>query len=257
MLTYEAFAVLITILVLAPIFGAIILLCLFIFEKRIDLLESEKKKIALERELQQSLYHQLTQQIQPHFLFNTLNTILSLARLQRTDEVVRSLEIFSLFLKGKYKTTDLLIPISEELAYTNYYIEIQKMRFRSRLSVSINSSEDLHNSHIPPFVIQTLVENSFKHGLEKKAGQAILNIHLYNTNNRITLLVSDNGTQNEPFTSHTEESGYGLENIKQRFQLFFQEQTTFSFLSTKENGTTVEITWPFITEKNTEEVIQK
>ena len=84
----------------------------------------------------------------------------------------------------------------------------------------------------------------------KKAGQAILNIHLYNTNNRITLLVSDNGTQNEPFTSHTEESGYGLENIKQRFQLFFQEQTTFSFLSTKENGTTVEITWPFITEKH-------
>ena len=63
------------------------------------------------------------------FLFNTLNTILSLARLQRTDEVVKSLEIFSLFLKGKYKTTDLLIPISEELAYTNYYIEIQKCGF--------------------------------------------------------------------------------------------------------------------------------
>ncbi|MFP3361233.1 sensor histidine kinase, partial [Planococcus sp. SIMBA_143] len=83
---------------------------------------------------------------------------------------VKSLEIFSLFLKGKYKTTDLLIPISEELTYTNYYIEIQKMRFRSRLSVSITSSEDLHNAHIPPFVIQTLVENSFKHGLEKKAG---------------------------------------------------------------------------------------
>ena len=62
------------------------------------------------------------------FLFNTLNTILSLARLQRTDEVVRSLEIFSI-LKGKYKTTDLLIPISEELAYTNYYIEIQKCGF--------------------------------------------------------------------------------------------------------------------------------
>ena len=63
------------------------------------------------------------------FLFNTLNTILSLARLQRTDEVVKSLEIFSLFLKGKYKTTDLLIPISEELTYTNYYIEIQKCDF--------------------------------------------------------------------------------------------------------------------------------
>ena len=90
----------------------------------------------------------------------------------------------------------------------------------------------------------------------KKAGQAILNIHLYNTNNRITLLVSDNGTQNEPFTSHTEESGYGLENIKQRFQLFFQEQTTFSFLYKRERHNSRN-NMAFHHRKNTEEVIQK
>ena len=129
MLTYEAFAVLITILVLAPIFGAIILLCLFIFEKRIDLLESEKKKNSTGTRVATVFISSTYATNSASFLFNTLNTILSLARLQRTDEVVKSLEIFSLFLKGKYKTTDLLIPISEELAYTNYYIEIQKCGF--------------------------------------------------------------------------------------------------------------------------------
>lgn len=167
MLTYEAFAVLITILVLAQ-FLELLFYYVYLFLKNESIYQKVKRKNSTGTRVATVFISSTYATNSASFLFNTLNTILSLARLQRTDEVVKSLEIFSLFLKGKYKTTDLLIPISEELAYTNYYIEIQKMRFRSRLSINITSSEDLQNAYIPPFVIQTLVENSFKHGLEKK-----------------------------------------------------------------------------------------
>lgn len=83
MISLESFSIYIILCVLAPLIGAFTLLFLFIFEKRIDLIEKEKKEIAIERELQMALYNQLNQEIQPHFLFNTLNSILSLARLDR------------------------------------------------------------------------------------------------------------------------------------------------------------------------------
>jgi two-component system, LytTR family, sensor histidine kinase AlgZ len=98
MLTIEAFSIYIMLCVLAPLLGAFTLLFLFIFEKRIDILENQKREIALERELQTALYNQLNQEIQPHFFFNTLNSILSLARLDRKTELIRSIETLSKLL---------------------------------------------------------------------------------------------------------------------------------------------------------------
>ncbi|PNB71571.1 sensor histidine kinase, partial [Pseudomonas sp. FW305-BF6] len=80
-LSYEGFTLLIMLFILAPIMGAIALLFLFVFEKKIDLLENKNREIRLEQALQEAQYNKLNQQIQPHFLFNTLNVILGLARL--------------------------------------------------------------------------------------------------------------------------------------------------------------------------------
>lgn len=248
MLSFEGFTLLILLFILAPIIGAITLLFLFIFEKRIDLLENKAKKIELEKELQQSLYNQLNQQIQPHFLFNTLNVILSLARLERTEELIRALEVFSQFLKFKYKTTEPLISLREEIRYTEFYIEIQKLRFGSRLTVTLACEEEIKEAYIPPFVLQTIVENAFKHGLERKIGAVNLNIRFFRENENVHLLVVDNGTMEQAATEVEEKSGHGLDNIRRRLHLYFADRASMYIHYIPETGTEVQVKWPFISE---------
>ncbi|MCZ8515505.1 histidine kinase [Paenibacillus filicis] len=254
MLSFEGFTILILFFILAPIIGAITLLFLFVFEKRIDLLENKAKKIELEKELQQSLYSQLNQQIQPHFLFNTLNVILTLARLGRTEELVRALEVFSQFLKFKYKSTEPLIPLREEIRYTEYYIEIQKLRFGSRLTVTLECDEAILEAYIPPYVLQTIVENAFKHGLERQMGGVVLNIRFLCDNEYVILLVFDNGRVEPEAMPDENKSGHGLDNIRRRLHLYFGDRAGISMQSISETGTEVQVKWPYISELNVKEV---
>lgn len=228
---------------------------LFIFEKRIDLLENRNVKIELEKELQQALYNQLNQQIQPHFLFNTLNVILSLARLNRTRELVRALEVLSQFLKFKYKSTEPLISLRREIDYTEQYLEIQKLRFGSRLSIQMDCADEVLMACIPPFVLQTLVENAFKHGLERKMGEALLQIRISSDEEIVRLEVIDNGSSSVEGLSHElphasepvqEKSGHGLENIRRRLHLCFGDHAHLTLNPAEDGGTQVLVEWPFV-----------
>lgn len=259
MISFEGFTLLILLFILAPIIGAIALLFLFIFEKRIDLLENKNVKIELEKELQQALYNQLNQQIQPHFLFNTLNVILSLARLNRTKELVRALEVLSQFLKFKYKSTEPLISLAREIQYTEQYLEIQKLRFGHRLHITLECADDLLAASIPPFVLQTLVENAFKHGLERKMGDAVLQIHISRQADDVLLVVADNGSVDLAAFEHEngtdceaeqphEKSGHGLDNIRRRLHLCFGDHAQLQLESSSEGGTRVIVQWPCIFE---------
>lgn len=245
MLSFNHFTTIILFLILAPIVGAITLLFTFVFEKKFDLLNREAKQIELEKELQQAKYHQLNEQIKPHFLFNTLNVILSLARLNRTDELIRALEVFSLFLKFKYKTTQQLVPLSEELKYTKYYLDIQKIRFGSRLEVTIDVPEECSLFLIPPFVLQTLVENAFKHAFEKQEGLAKLTVVIIEKNDQVQLTVSDNGKYSGSANDEAI-SGHGLDNIRRRLKLCFGHLTSLDIYSAQ-TGTMVMVKWPKVT----------
>ncbi|MDM5360584.1 histidine kinase [Peribacillus sp. ACCC06369] len=249
MLSYEGFTLIIMLFILAPIMGAIALLFLFIFEKRIDLLENKNKEIRLEQALQEAQYNKLNQQIQPHFLFNTLNVILGLARLNRTAELIRALEAFSQFLKFKYKATEPLIPLSQEIQYTQHYLDIQTLRFGDRLKIDMECPDPLSIAMVPPFILQTLVENSFKHGLEKKVGEALLHIRFHQDSQMVYLEVMDNGLMGH---SVTNEGGHGLDNIQKRLYLYFNDRAQLN-ISSNESGTNVEVSWPLVHDKKMEE----
>lgn len=244
MLTIDTFSLYIMFCVLAPLIGAFTLLFLFLFEKRIDLLEKQTREIALERELQSALYNQLNKEIQPHFFFNTLNSILGLARLDRKDELIRSIETLSKLLKFKYKTNDPFITIEQELNYTQYYLEIQKTRFRERLKYDIFINNDVKEAIIIPFLIQTLVENAFKHSFEKHIGEALLKINVEKKHKEVHVLVWNNSINTDQI--NTEESGLGLENIKKRLELLFNKERTFVELKNTQDGTTVVAVFPYI-----------
>ncbi|WP_260871792.1 sensor histidine kinase [Bacillus sp. X1(2014)] len=244
MLNIEAFSIYIMLCVLAPLIGAFTLLFLFIFEKRIDLLEKQTREIALEKELQTALYNQLNQEIQPHFLFNTLNSILSLARLDRKTELIHSIESLSRLLKFKYKTNTPLITINEELSYINYYLEIQKIRFRDRLHYEISMDSTVEKAVIIPFLIQTLVENAFKHSFDKHIGEAFLKIIIEKNQTEVYVTVWNNALDGQEVHSHKD--GLGLDNIAKRLDLLFQGKHTSVKLITSEDGTSVLAVFPLV-----------
>lgn len=255
MVTYNSFILLISFFVIVPIIGAVALLFIFLFEERIDALERANKEIKLESELRLSLYNQLNQQIQPHFLFNTLNVILSLARLKRTEELVRALEVFSLYLKFKYQNNELMISIQKEWQYTMYFIDIQKLRFRERLKIETEIDKEVLEYYIPPFILQTLVENAFKHGLEKQMGEASLRITLNREQDQIVLKVMDNGSIDERIEEPEANSGHGLKNTRQRMQFLFGKDTNLTISSDIGNLTVVKVIWPIRTKEEMEEVL--
>jgi LytS/YehU family sensor histidine kinase len=243
MLTIDTFSLFIMICILAPLIGAFTLLFFIIFEKRINLLENQKREIALERELQTALYNQLNQEIQPHFFFNTLNSILSLARLDRKAELIRSIETLSKLMKFKYQTNKPVITIVDELRYTKYYLEIQKIRFREGLHYTISIDQRVEQAVTIPFLIQTFVENAFKHSFEKYIGDAYLNINVEKKETEVQVSVWN--SSNEVYLKHTDISGLGLENIAKRLELLFSPENTAVKLDNIENGTRVTAVFPF------------
>ncbi|MED1468888.1 sensor histidine kinase [Bacillus salipaludis] len=246
MLTLDAFSIYIMLCILAPLLGAFTLLFLIIFEKRIDLLEKQTREIALERELQTALYNQLNQEIQPHFFFNTLNSILSLARLDRKTELINSIETLSKLLKYKYQKNESIITIEEELIYTGYYLEIQKVRFRDRLKFHISIEPNVKQAVMIPFMIQTFVENAFKHSFEKIPGEAILKIDIIEKDQNVIVSVWNNST-NLARQFQKNEGGLGIGNIEKRLNLLFPNDQTAIQLSNTGDGTTVTAIFPFKT----------
>ncbi|WP_201712849.1 sensor histidine kinase [Rossellomorea arthrocnemi] len=245
MITQESFSFYIMLSVLAPIIGAFSLLFLFLFEKRLDQLEKEKNELLLKQELQEAKYNQLNQQIQPHFFFNTLNIILSLARLNRKQELISAIEVLSKYFKFKYKQTDPLITIEEEIEYTQYYLDIQRLRFRDRLDVVWNVEESCKTYLVPPYLLQTLVENAFKHGLERNPGQGKLIILLHEQISRVYLEVwNSTATDSDRLNHHKSDRGIGLLNIKKRLQMLFPEEDILIQLNEEAKGTSVQVFWP-------------
>ncbi|MFE4522560.1 sensor histidine kinase [Cytobacillus firmus] len=244
LITYETFSLFAIFSIFVPMAGAIILMMVLAFEKQIDTLSFEKQQVVLENTLQESKYMQLNQQIHPHFLFNTINLMLGLARLNRIDTLIKAMETLSLFLKFKYQIKEQLIPLKKEWEYTKYYLKIQELRFHNRLTITEDIDEEALKHYVPPYLLQTIVENSFKHGLEKKPGPLSLSIKTVSHKDSITLYVEDNGLGIGHYSFEDMlAKGQGLSNVKKRLDLLFQT-SDLDISKNEQDGATVKITLP-------------
>lgn len=226
-----------------PIASFVILMLLDFFDKKLDYLQLENKKMEMEKELQKSEYLQLAQQIQPHFMYNSLNAMLSLSRLGKTADLTQALEEYSQFLHYKYTEKEVLVPFVRELTYTSHYISIQSIRFRNKLQVKYDMDENAEPTYLPPYMLQTLVENAFKHGLDKKSGLKNLQISLKREGNWVSLAVTDNG----PDLEEKQHKGIGLENIRTRLALLYDLHTEVT-LSRTGDVTIAKAVWPYTPE---------
>ncbi|MEK3933864.1 histidine kinase [Sporosarcina sp. FSL W7-1349] len=243
MISYEQFFLIIIVSILGPVVSLLGLIFFQLKETEVNLLEIQNNRVLLEKELETSKYYQLSQQIQPHFLFNALNSLLSLLKLQKYEKLTEGFEHMVLFLRYKYKVHDHLYPISEEVMHTTHYLQIQQIRFGNRLSIDIEVEEQLHDEMIIPFLLQTVVENAFKHGIEEVEGGSSLIIRITEQGDTIFLQVIDEGPG--ILGNQEVELGTGLKNIIDRLRLIYGTSAHFSLENRKETrGAIVTVSWP-------------
>lgn len=181
--------------------------------------EAQEKKVELEQLAKDAELFKLRQQLQPHFLFNSLNSISALAGSQ-PEKARHMIQQLSDFLRGTLKKEDQhSVPLQEEMAYLELYLDIEKVRFGHRLETSIEISELAYHALIPPMILQPLVENAIKFGLYDTIDAVTISISATIENGHLVVSVSN------PFDENSLPSGkgtgFGLSYIQRRLFLLF------------------------------------
>jgi LytS/YehU family sensor histidine kinase len=183
-------------------------------QKEADARKTEAEKMAKDAEL-----YKLRQQLQPHFLFNSLNSISALTGSQ-PEKARHMIQQLSDFFRGTLKKDELVwITLKEELEYLQLYLNIEKVRFGYRLNTLVVHDEDVLQMKLPAMLLQPVVENAIKFGLYDTTGEVIITITAKNVNGFLQVTVQN------PFDAETSQplqgSGFGLVSIRRRLFLLF------------------------------------
>ena len=170
----------------------------------------------------------LRYQLQPHILFNSLNTISGLIVDDRGREADRMVQNLGHFLQHMLSTnTRDLITLEEEISYVKRYLKIEEIRFENRLTIHIDIATEVKKALVPAFILQPLVENSIKHGLNTSSGKCHINI-LAKLENQTIKIVVDTQVKGGKADYQPENSlGIGEKNISNRLKLHYGEQAEF------------------------------
>jgi len=196
-------------------------------KKYMETRKSDAEKLARDAEL-----YKLRQQLQPHFLFNSLNSISALAGNQ-PEQARKMIQQLSDFLRGALKKEDYqLTTLSEELQHLQLYLDMEKMRFGHRLSTEINHDENSLQFLIPPMLLQPIVENAIKFGLYDTTDDITIRINAKTFDQYLEITVQN------PFDPETSApkhgTGFGLSSVQRRLYLLFA-RTDLVSTSVKEN----------------------
>lgn len=202
---------------------------------------------------QQSEYEALQAQINPHFLYNTLDTICWQAKLQNNEEIFRTTYSLASLFRASVGSKRAFIPVKEEISYIQDYLNIQKARYRDKIEILTAVAPELEEILIPRLILQPIVENAFIHGLEKKPGKGRLALRgIISEENRMAVfMVEDNGAgmprkQIEQLFAPDQEKKHsiGLRNVQQRLQILYGDTYDIQIVSVPEEGTTVILRLP-------------
>ena len=209
-----------------------------------------------QRRDQQSLHRAelelLQAQINPHFLYNTLDSIAILAESQREEDVIDMVNSLSTFFRNSLNQGEDIISLRSELIQARSYLEIQQIRYSDILSWEISVPEELQDCTVPKLILQPLIENALYHGIKNRRGRGLITITGEESGEDLLLFVKDNGAgmtadqlatlQSGNFEEH--HSGLGLKNVHQRIRLYCGSPYGLSFSSVPGEGTTVTVRLP-------------
>lgn len=184
----------------------------------------------LEAKLVQAQLQSLRTQLQPHFLFNTLHSISSLMHydVPTADRMLTRLSELLRMSLQQFGTQ--VVPLRQEVAFLEAYLDIEKLRFEHRLSIEWAIPEDLGDSAIPPFLLQPLVENAIKHGIAPRADGGGIVIRAYSQANELLLEVEDDGPGAQSTQAPQPGMGIGLNNTRSRLETLYGADQSFELL---------------------------
>lgn len=216
---------------------------------RIEQSLEEQKRLLLEARLDA-----LQRQINPHFLFNTLNSIASLVRF-RPEQARELIVKLANILRKMLNEHDAFVPFRDELATTDDYLSIEIVRFGSeKLSVAREIDPNTLEIPVPSMLLQPLVENSIKHGLEPRIAGGVITLRSRLEQGKLIIEVEDDGVGIAPGRAHSSGvlqgtgNGIGMKNVRERLEVLYGEAALFDISSRPGRGTKVTIAFPAISD---------
>lgn len=205
--------------------------------------EREAATLRLEASLADARLQALREQLQPHFLFNSLNAMSTLALRGDREAVTRGLATLSDLLRFTLETQRAQeVPLAEELAFIDQYLELMLLRFGDRLTIERDIDDAALDAAIPVMLMQPLVENAIRHGISETPGPGTIRIRAARTEATITLEVQDTG----PGFRRTERpEGIGLTNTKERLAALHGTAATIACSNGSETGGRVTVVLPY------------
>jgi two-component system LytT family sensor kinase len=209
--------------------------------RRLELRESH-----LEAELTRAQLDALHLEIQPHFLFNTLNSIAALIRMKDNQGALSMLVGLSEMMRMTLdRSADQLGPLGNELSLVQRYVELQRARFGDRLDVSYRVDAECEQHSVPTFLLQPIVENALRHGFapSQRSGHLEVGASL-DGDRKLRVWVRDNGVGLRPGFNLGRDAGTGLRNVASRLERLYGSRATFTVRVGEAEGTIVELTLP-------------
>lgn len=225
----------------------------------------QNKELMLQYTLTQTRLSALQSQINPHFLFNTLESIRGYCLIHQQNEVADLAEALSSLFRNCLQRIDSLVTVRDELDNVGHYMLIQRFRFPGKIDYvqELDGDSRLMNCKLPNLTIQPIIENAIFHGLEERVEAGLIVLKVYLTDRRLIIRVTDNGLgiddteiariqkmlQGDVAVGSEEDArdqGIGMANINARIKLHFGNEYGIAIASTRNVGTQVEITLPIL-----------
>jgi sensor histidine kinase YesM len=203
-----------------------------------DLQQEQTKSFELENKLVETRMQFLKQQLQPHFLFNTHHSIITLMKMGESVKAIDMMERLSDLMRFALReTNEQEVKLAKEIHLIKLYLGIQQIRFADKLSVAIDVDGSLANALVPSMILQPLVENSIKYAVENSIAKSEIRITAAQEDERLTIVIKDQGTSVvTPF-----KKGIGINNTEERLQKLYGKNHFFSIKPYSGKNTGIEV----------------
>jgi len=206
-------------------------------------IDSLQRLAQREAELSKAQLDALRRQIEPHFLFNTLNGIAGLVRNQRNNAAVDMIAGLSDLLRRVLEGGERqLVPLAEELSFAERYIELQRMRFGDRLTATIDVPVELYGALVPSLILQPLIENAIRHGIERCENGGSIRVRASERGGVLTLSVHNDGPA---LTPAGQRAGVGIENTRGRLRTIYGVRSALEIRNHESIGVETLVTVPY------------
>jgi len=215
----------------------------YVLDSRARLAWQQAETARLNEQLSKTQLDALRRQIEPHFLFNSLNGVAGLVREGRNEDAVSMIAELSDFLRRVLDDSQRQrVPLREELEFAQRYLDIQKVRFAQRLNFSVEVPEELYEAQVPSLILQPMVENAIKHGIARRAQGGAIRIAASRRNGMLTLSVYNDGPG---LSAAPAASGIGISNVRTRLQGLYGDQFELRLENRQPHGVEASVSVPY------------